>query len=198
MYAIIKSGGKQYRVEKDRIITVEKLIGDVGTSVEIKDVLLLSAGGEKGNVVVGRPLIEEACVHAEIIRQDLLPKIRVFKKKRRKNYRRTFGHRQPMTWLRIDDITIPESMFPDLSGDSPVSPAAKTATDTTESSLEKVTAGNETEDTPDSKVAVPATTKEIVNNMPAAKTTVAEQDPDSFKELHDMGEATEKRHNHGA
>ena len=112
MFAIVKSGGKQYRVEKDHTIAVERLSGEVGAQVELRDVLLLGAGGAQGTTVAGEPVIAEACVRAEIVRQDRLPKIIVFKKKRRKNYRRTRGHRQHMTWLRIDGIEAPKGLFP--------------------------------------------------------------------------------------
>ena len=131
MFAIVKSGGKQYRVENGLTIAVERLHGEVGAQVELRDVLLLGAGGEKGEkgeTVAGAPVLAEACVRAEIIRQDRLPKITVFKKKRRKNYRRTQGHRQQMTWLRIDGIEVPKGLFPHLDKEAAAAkPAAKPA-----------------------------------------------------------------------
>lgn len=109
MFAIVKSGGKQYRVEKDHTIAVERLDGEVGATIALRDVLMLSQEG--GHSVAGAPVIADACVHAEIVRQGRLPKILVFKKKRRKNYRRAHGHRQDATWLRVREIEVPQGVF---------------------------------------------------------------------------------------
>ena len=166
MFAIIKSGGKQYRVEREQTIAVEKLQGDVGAQVEIRDVLLLGSGGAKGTTVAGAPMIADALVRAEIIRQGKLPKITVFKKKRRKNYRRTLGHRQEMTWLRIDGIEAPKDIFPDLPKEKPAKAAAKPAAQKTEK-----------------KAAKPA----------AKKTSAPKQEPDDLKKLPGIGAATEKK-----
>ena len=100
MFAILKTGGKQYKVAKDDVIKVEKLEGEAGKSVDLKDVLFI--GGEKTSV--GAPFIKGASVKAEIIAQDRGPKITVFKKKRRQNYRRKKGHRQNLTLVEITDI----------------------------------------------------------------------------------------------
>lgn len=100
MFAVIRTGGKQYKVQKDDVIKVEKLEGDAGASVNLDEVLFL--GGEKATV--GAPLVKGASVKAEIIAQDRAAKITVFKKKRRQNYRRKKGHRQNITVLRIKDI----------------------------------------------------------------------------------------------
>ncbi len=102
MYAVIKTGGKQYRVEPGATIRVEKLPGDKGTVVELDDVLLL-ADGE--NVQVGAPVVSGAKVKAEIVAQGLGEKILIFKFRRRKAYRKKTGHRQPYTALKITDIT---------------------------------------------------------------------------------------------
>ncbi len=101
MYAVIKTGGKQYRVSEGDTIRVEKLQGDVGGQIEFDQVLML--GGEK--VEVGTPLVSGAKVVAEITAQDRAKKIIVFKMKRRKNYRRKYGHRQPFTELRIKSVS---------------------------------------------------------------------------------------------
>jgi large subunit ribosomal protein L21 len=100
MYAVIKTGGKQYRVSEGDVLRVEKVDGDVGAKLEL-DVLML--GGEK--VSVGKPLVSGAKVTAEIVAQDRAKKIIVFKMKRRKNYRRKAGHRQPYTEIRITGIS---------------------------------------------------------------------------------------------
>jgi large subunit ribosomal protein L21 len=101
MYAIMTSGGKQYRVQEGDVLRLEKLDGDVGASVSFDQVLMVSDGEE---VQLGRPILEGATVHAHIVEQDKAKKILVFKYKRRKRYRRKQGHRQPYTAVRIDKI----------------------------------------------------------------------------------------------
>lgn len=101
MYAIIASGGKQYRVEKDEVLRIEKISGEIGDAVTFDKVLLL-ADAEK--VTVGRPLVDNIAVRGHIIEQDKAKKVIVFKFKRRKRYRRTHGHRQPFTAVKIDAI----------------------------------------------------------------------------------------------
>lgn len=128
MFAIIKNGGKQYRVQQQQTIAVEKLPGEVGARVILRDVLLLSSGGAESVTVAGEPVIADACVRAEIVRQDRFPKVRVFKKKRRKKYRRTFGHRQQMTWLRIDGIELPKDLFPGVFAEEIVKEAVGEST----------------------------------------------------------------------
>jgi large subunit ribosomal protein L21 len=101
MYAVIKTGGKQYRVEKGDRVRVEKIAGNVGDSVTLGEVLLV--GGEA--VKIGHPLVQGAKVEAKIVGQDKGRKIVVFKFRRRKNYRRKAGHRQPFTALEITGIS---------------------------------------------------------------------------------------------
>jgi large subunit ribosomal protein L21 len=101
MYAVIRSGGKQYRVAPDDVIQVEKLEAAPGASIVLDEVLMVGGGdGAK----VGTPLVAGAAVNAEVVDQKRGPKIIVFKKKRRKNYRRRNGHRQDLTLLRITGI----------------------------------------------------------------------------------------------
>lgn len=102
MYAIIRTGGKQYQVAAGDRLKVEKLEGEVGSTVELQDVLLVVNGD---NVFVGRPLVEGAKVSATIVEQGRQKKIIVFKKKRRKGYQVKRGHRQFYTALNIDTIT---------------------------------------------------------------------------------------------
>jgi len=102
MYAIIRTGGKQYPVTVGQRLRVEKLPGEIGDTVELADVLLIADGG---NVRVGQPLVEGAKVTATIVEQDRDKKVIVFKKKRRKGYRRTQGHRQYFTALEIKEIS---------------------------------------------------------------------------------------------
>jgi large subunit ribosomal protein L21 len=101
MYAIIETGGKQYRVETGSLVQVESLPGEVGGTIEIGQVRLVH--GENG-MLVGQPLVKGATVKGEIIAQDRTRSITIFKKQRRKNYRRTNGHRQGFTKLRITGI----------------------------------------------------------------------------------------------
>ena len=100
MYAVIKTGGKQYKVSEGDLLKVEKLIGEVGESIELNEVLMV--GGEE--VKIGTPLLPSAKVTARIVEQGKDKKIRVFHSKRRKGYRKTYGHRQPITRLKITGI----------------------------------------------------------------------------------------------
>lgn len=102
MFAIIKSGGKQYKVEKDYIIKLEKLAGDPGATIEFNEVLMI--GSAQKPIIIGSPLVKGATVSAEIVKQVRDPKIIVFKKKRRHNYRRKNGHRQSVTHVLIKEI----------------------------------------------------------------------------------------------
>ena len=101
MFAVIKSGGKQYKVVKDDIIRVEKLNAEEGASINLNQVLMV---GDDAGQTVGSPLVDGALVSATVINHLRDKKIIVFKKKRRQNYRRRNGHRQHLTTLRIDDI----------------------------------------------------------------------------------------------
>lgn len=101
MYAIIKTGGKQYKVAKGERVTIDRLEGEFGTQIDFNEVLLIS---EDGNINVGAPLIQGASVKAKISKQFRDEKIIVFKKKRRHNYRRKNGHRQYLTEVEIEEI----------------------------------------------------------------------------------------------
>jgi large subunit ribosomal protein L21 len=100
MYAVIRTGGKQYRVSQGDTLRIEKLPGEVGSSITFDEVLMV--GGEK--VAVGKPLVAGAKVSAQITAQDRAKKIIVFKMRRRKNYRRKNGHRQWYTEVKITGI----------------------------------------------------------------------------------------------
>ncbi len=101
MYAVIKTGGKQYRVAPADVITIERLDGDNGSTVEFTEVLLI---GGNGTPTVGTPTISGAKVTAELVEQTRGPKLIAFKKRRRKNSRRKKGHRQDLTKVRITNI----------------------------------------------------------------------------------------------
>jgi large subunit ribosomal protein L21 len=101
MFAIVRTGGKQYRVGVGDQITVERIVGDVGAEIELADVLAIG-GGE--TPVIGKPTVVDAAVRARIVLQPRGTKVIVFKKKKRKNYRRKRGHRQELTVLKIEEI----------------------------------------------------------------------------------------------
>jgi large subunit ribosomal protein L21 len=101
MYAVIRSGGKQYRVSPGDLFHVEKLPGQVGDKIDLMDVLLI---GGNGSLKIGTPVLADARVTAEIVAQGRGHKTIVFKKKRRKSYSRKRGHRQEITTLKVVDI----------------------------------------------------------------------------------------------
>ncbi|MGQ3888040.1 50S ribosomal protein L21 [Legionella sp. CNM-1927-20] len=101
MYAVIKTGGKQYRVKEGDVIRVESLSGDVGSEVDFADVLML-ADGDK--VTVGNPLIEKVAVKGEILGHDRHKKIKIIKFRRRKHHMKQMGHRQNFTQIKITAI----------------------------------------------------------------------------------------------
>ncbi|MGC9964526.1 MAG: 50S ribosomal protein L21 [Syntrophobacteraceae bacterium] len=101
MYAIFRSGGRQYEARPGNVVKVEKISGEIGENVTIDEVLFFSDGQQ---VRVGQPLVEGVAVHATIIEQGRLPKIVIFKHKRRKDYRKRQGHRQAYTAMRVENI----------------------------------------------------------------------------------------------
>jgi large subunit ribosomal protein L21 len=101
MFAVVRTGGKQFRVEPGTSVRVEKLDGAVGDSIELAEVLLV---GEKDSATIGTPLVNGAKVMGTITAQGRGPKITIFKMKRRKGYRRKSGHRQSFTEIRVDQI----------------------------------------------------------------------------------------------
>jgi len=103
MYAVVATGGKQYKVREGEILRVEKIPGDIGTPVSFDKVLMISDGTTFN---IGQPFLENIAVSGHITEQDKAKKILVFKYKRRKRYRRKNGHRQPYTAVKIDSITL--------------------------------------------------------------------------------------------
>lgn len=101
MYALVKTGGKQYRVAKDDTILVERIAAEEGEQVVLDNIIML---GDGDKVTIGTPTVEGAGVSATVMRQTRGPKIIIFRRKRRKNHRRTQGHRQDLTLLKITDI----------------------------------------------------------------------------------------------
>jgi large subunit ribosomal protein L21 len=121
MFAIVKTGGKQYRVGPGDQIVVERIAGDVGAEIALDHVLAFSDGEISA---VGTPIVEGASVRAKIVQQPRGTKVLVFKKKRRKNYRRKRGHRQELTVLRIEGISRGATV---ATSDESATPAASDA-----------------------------------------------------------------------
>lgn len=102
MFAVIRTGGKQYRVTENDVLKVEKLEAEPGSTITFTDVL--AVGGD-GNITLGSPIVAGATVTATVIAQDRLDKVIIFKKRRRQNSRRRNGHRQHVTVLRVSGIS---------------------------------------------------------------------------------------------
>ena len=122
MYAVVKTGGKQYRVSKDDTILVEKLEAQEGETITLSEVIML---GDGDKITIGKPQVADAAVEAKVVSQTRGPKIIIFRRKRRKNHRRTQGHKQDVTLWKVTDIL--------TSAGAPVAkkaaPAAKKAED---------------------------------------------------------------------
>ncbi len=158
MFAVIKTGGKQYRVAPNDILRVEKLAGEPGETLALNSVLMLE---NEAGLQVGAPLVEGACVAAEVVEQARGPKIIVFKKQRRKNHRKRNGHRQDLTVLRVTEIL--------TGGKQPAPTKAKPATAKT--STQKPTAKKK------AAPAKPAAPKKAATKKTAAKKTAAKKAP---------------------
>ena len=160
MFAVIKTGGKQYKVAKDDVIVVEKLKGETGEVVAFDSVLMVGEGAE---TKAGSPFVEGVCVAGEVVEQARGDKVLVFKKKRRQNYRRTQGHRQDLTVVRITDIL--------TDGKKPAAKAKKAAPKKEEAA--------KTEGAPEAESAEAApkktATKKAAPKKAAAKKTAAKK-----------------------
>ncbi|MBN8828708.1 MAG: 50S ribosomal protein L21 [Sphingobacteriia bacterium] len=102
MFAVVKSGGKQFKVSKNDIVKLEKLAGTPGSEIKLEEVLMI--GSDKKGIIIGSPFVKGAIVTAEILAQSRNDKVVIFKKQRRQHYRRKNGHRQPVTHVKIKDI----------------------------------------------------------------------------------------------
>ena len=156
MIAIIKTGGKQYKVQKGDVLSVEKLTA--GTKKRfLFDQVLLIADGKK--TLIGTPLLEKAAVRAEVIEDFKNTKVIVFKKKRRKQYRRTRGHRQPLTRIKILDIAADAASLPPEEAIEPEPPMAEkppAKPEKTETAAAKKPEKPETQEAKVEKKAAPA------------------------------------------
>jgi large subunit ribosomal protein L21 len=125
MYAVVNSGGKQYKVQQGQVLRVEKIPGDIGSPVTFERVLMFSDGE---NVSIGQPALEDIAVEGHIVEQGKAKKIIVFKYKKRKRYRRKKGHRQEFTAVRIDGIKAKAQKLSETKGE-PEGEAKKPETD---------------------------------------------------------------------
>jgi large subunit ribosomal protein L21 len=143
MYAVLKTGGKQYRVEKEDVVLVEKLDANDGDQVVLNDILMI---GEGKKVTLGSPLVNDAAVMAQVIRQTRGPKITMIYKRRRKNSRRKQGHKQNLTLLKIIDIaeTGGSKLSPTKASIKPTKTKAKATAKPTETKAKATAKSTET------------------------------------------------------
>jgi large subunit ribosomal protein L21 len=167
MYAVVSSGGKQYRVEPGTELTVERLAGDAGTSITFDRVLLV---GDGDTVTVGTPTVDGATVSGTVLGEALGPKLIVFKFKQKATYRRKNGHRQHLTRVRIDEIS--------AGGTRSKGKAAKTEeTEAAEARVEKADAGAATAEKP----AKAASTRSRAAKSDASEVGTEEKKPATRK-----------------
>jgi large subunit ribosomal protein L21 len=143
MYAVLKTGGKQYRVEKEDVVLVEKLDANDGDQVVLNDILMI---GEGKKVTLGSPLVNDAAVMAQVIRQTRGPKITMIYKRRRKNSRRKQGHKQNLTLLKIIDIaeTGGSKLYPKKASVKSTATKAKVTAKSTEAKAKATAKSTET------------------------------------------------------
>ncbi len=158
MYAVVNSGGKQYKVQQGEILRVEKIAGDVGSPVKFDRVLLYSDGE---NVSIGQPVLDSVLVEGHIVEQGKAQKIIVFKYKRRKRFRRKRGHRQEFTAVRIDSIKAKGAKAPEAE------PKAVAKTEAEESAAKKAV--------PQKDIAKETATKKAAPKKAAAQKTEAKK-----------------------
>ena len=164
MYALVKTGGKQYRVSKDDTILVERLSAEEGEQIILNDIVMLGNGDK---VTIGTPLVDGAGVSATVVRQTRGPKIIIFRRKRRKNHRRTQGHRQDLTLLKIIDIAEDAKS---LKTAKPAAKAAPKKAATSDAPAEKTA-------TPKAAAAKQAAPKATAAKKPAVKKASAAKKP---------------------
>ena len=187
MFAVIKTGGKQYRVAADQTLEVEKLAGDAGDTIVFDKVLMVAGDGEP---MVGAPNVEGASVAGEIVEQKRGPKIIIFKKRRRKNSRRKNGHRQDLTLVRITDIL--------TGGKKPAMKKAKAAPEKSEEQEKPKAAAPKTE-APKAEAPKAEAPKAAAKSAPKASGAAAPLftapagEPDDLKKISGVGPVIEKK-----
>jgi len=166
MYALVRTGGKQYRVSKDDTILVERIAADEGSEVILDDIVMLG-DGEK--VTIGTPRVEGAAVSATVMRQTRGPKIIIFRRKRRKNHRRTQGHRQDLTLLKINMIA------EDGKSLTPKAAPKKAAAKTEAKAAPKKAAAKKAASKAEAKTAAPKAEAKAAPKKAAAKKATAKK-----------------------
>ena len=178
MFAVIKTGGKQYRVAADQTLEVEKLAGDAGDTIVFDKVLMVAGDGEP---MVGAPNVEGASVAGEIVEQTRGPKIIIFKKRRRKNSRRKNGHRQDLTLVRITDIL--------TGGKKPTAKKVKAAPEKSKKAEKPKAAAPKTEAP---KAEAPKAAAKS-SDAAAPLFTAPKGEPDDLKKISGVGPVIEKK-----
>ena len=186
MFAVIKTGGKQYTVAADDLLKVEKLAGDAGDMVEFSEVLMV---GEGADATIGKPFVDGALVTAEVVEQGRARKVIAFKKRRRQNSKRTRGHRQHETTIRIAEILTggakPKKAAPKKAAEKKT--AEKKADAAPKAKAEAAT------EKPAEKPKAAAKPKAKADDAPAALFTAPKGDPDDLKKISGVGPVLEKK-----
>jgi len=164
MFAVIKTGGKQYRVAKDDRIAVERIDGEAGDIVALDNVLMIGEAGKAPTI--GTPSVEKAAVFAEVVEQGRGEKVIVFKKQRRQNHRRKKGHRQDLTMLRIIEVS-PTGTKPKGAAAKPAAKQADEAKEVAPAKETKTAAKKPAAKKADAAEKAPA--KKAAAKKPAAK-----------------------------
>ncbi len=204
MFAVIKTGGKQYRVAADDEITIERLAGEAGDTIEFKEVLMV---GGADAPLIGAPTVDGASVVAEIVRQARGDKIIIFKKRRRQNSRRRNGHRQDLTIVRVTDILTDGKSAPKKAkkaapkADDAKEDAAKAETGKAETGkaetgkAEKAKAETAKAETGKAEKPKAAKAAKADDAAPAALFTAPAGEPDDLKKISGVGPVLEKKLN---
>lgn len=194
MFAVIKTGGKQYRVVADDLLKIEKVSGDAGDIVEFNEVLMV---GEGDSATIGTPVVDGALVTAEVVDQGRARKVIAFKKRRRQNSRRTIGHRQHLTTIRISEILTggAKPSKKAAAKPAPKKEAAKPADDVKaapKKAEEKKEAAPKADAAPKAKAA-PKKTEKKADDAPATLFTAPKGEPDDLKQISGVGPVLEKK-----
>ncbi len=188
MFAVIKTGGKQYTVAADDLLKVEKLAGDAGDMVEFTEVLMV---GEGADATIGKPFVDGALVTAEVVEQGRARKVIAFKKRRRQNSKRTRGHRQHETTIRIAEILTggakPKKAAPKKAAEK--KPAEKKA-DAAPKAKAEAAAKEKAADKPKAEAKPKA---KAADDAPAALFTAPKGEPDDLKKISGVGPVLEKK-----
>jgi len=171
MYALVRTGGKQYRVAKDDTILVERIAADEGAEVILDDIVML---GDGDKVTIGTPRVEGAAVSATVVSQTRGPKIIIFRRKRRKNHRRTQGHRQDLTLLKINAIAEDGKALKPKAAPAKKAEAKKAVTKKAEAKTAEAAPKAEAKAAPKA-AAKKATAKKTAAKKTAAKKTAAKK-----------------------